>query len=74
MSEDSPLRPYADDIYTCNRTRCGACREECPIYRIRGGSYDSVAAGLSCTFDFVSARETYFYGNLGFRCCSDAAP
>jgi hypothetical protein len=45
-----------------------------PVYRIRGGSYDSIAAGLTCTFNFVSAEETYFYGNLGFRCCSDTAP
>ena len=26
------VEKYIDDIYTCNRTRCGFCREECPIY------------------------------------------
>ncbi|NHI94172.1 MAG: (Fe-S)-binding protein [Candidatus Lokiarchaeota archaeon] len=26
------LEQYKDDIYTCNRTRCGFCREACPMY------------------------------------------
>ena len=30
------LRDLAADIYTCNRTRCGFCREECPVYRLEG--------------------------------------
>ncbi len=30
------LEQYTEDIYTCNRTRCGACVAECPIYRIKG--------------------------------------
>lgn len=34
MSSLESLRAYAEDIYTCNRTRCGFCREECPVYRI----------------------------------------
>jgi glycolate oxidase len=29
------LEELAEDIYTCNRTRCGFCREECPIYRVK---------------------------------------
>jgi len=29
------LEEWADDIYTCNRTRCGFCREECPVYRVK---------------------------------------
>jgi len=29
------LQELTDDIYTCNRTRCGFCREECPIYRVK---------------------------------------
>lgn len=28
------IEKLRDDIYTCNRTRCGFCREECPIYEI----------------------------------------
>jgi len=35
MEENLRLRQFADDIYTCNRTRCGFCREECPIYRVK---------------------------------------
>lgn len=34
MSARDTLLSYADDIYTCNRTRCGFCRDECPVYRI----------------------------------------
>lgn len=29
------LSAYGEDIYTCNRTRCGSCREECPVYKIK---------------------------------------
>jgi len=28
------LSVYNEDIYTCNRTRCGFCREECPVYKV----------------------------------------
>jgi len=27
------LEKYKDEIYTCNRTRCGFCREECPVFK-----------------------------------------
>ncbi|MBD3230919.1 MAG: hypothetical protein GF329_22260 [Candidatus Lokiarchaeota archaeon] len=27
------ISKYVDDIYTCNRSRCGFCREECPVYQ-----------------------------------------
>jgi len=27
------LEKYKDAIYTCNRTRCGFCREECPVFK-----------------------------------------
>lgn len=36
MSAQDTLKQYIDDIYTCNRTRCGFCREECPVYRVQG--------------------------------------
>jgi fumarate reductase (CoM/CoB) subunit B len=29
------LEEFAQDLYTCNRTRCGFCREECPVYRVK---------------------------------------
>ena len=35
MADYPYLSQFADDIYTCNRTRCGFCREECPIYRVK---------------------------------------
>ncbi len=34
MEKIQDLKSYQDDIYTCNRTRCGFCREECPVYRV----------------------------------------
>ena len=46
------IEKLRDDIYTCNRTRCGFCREECPIYNIfRFEAYSSrgrvqIARGL----------------------------
>ena len=30
------LEQHAEDIYTCNRTRCGFCVADCPIYRVKG--------------------------------------
>jgi len=44
-----------------------------PAYRIKGGSYDNVAGALTCGFSFLSAEETYYYENLGFRCCTPCA-
>jgi fumarate reductase (CoM/CoB) subunit B len=35
MADYPSLRELSDDIYTCNRTRCGFCREECPVYRVK---------------------------------------
>jgi formylglycine-generating enzyme required for sulfatase activity len=43
-------------------------------YRLRGGAMDNIAPGLTCEFDFSSARDDYLFSNLGFRCCSDTAP
>lgn len=44
------LADYHDDIYTCNRTRCGFCREECPVYRVKG--YET----FSCRGKMLVAR------------------
>jgi glycolate oxidase len=35
MTDKPSLQELAQDIYTCNRTRCGFCREECPVYRVK---------------------------------------
>jgi hypothetical protein len=43
-------------------------------YRIRGGAYDTIAPGLTCDFDFVAGEPTYYFTNLGFRCCKNGAP
>ncbi len=33
MSKLGKLEQFKDDIYTCVRTRCGFCTQECPTYR-----------------------------------------
>jgi hypothetical protein len=41
---------------------------------LRGGSYDDLLAGSTCSFSFVAVGESYKLANAGFRCCSDTAP
>jgi Fe-S oxidoreductase len=50
MSNVKELSAFKEDIYTCNRTRCGFCREECPVYRIEG--YET----FSCRGKMLVAR------------------
>lgn len=35
MTDYPSLQEYADEIYTCNRTRCAFCTAECPVFRIK---------------------------------------
>ncbi len=42
-----------------------------PMYRVRGGSFDNIGAGMTCQFSFISAEADFRYGDLGFRCCSN---
>jgi hypothetical protein len=41
---------------------------------LRGGSFNNTATGLSCTFDFVVADDSFQFQNVGFRCCRSTAP
>lgn len=34
--DNQSLERYVEDIYTCNRTRCGFCVADCPVYRVKG--------------------------------------
>ncbi len=36
---------------------------------LRGGSYTNTADGLACTNDFTVADNSFFFPNVGFRCC-----
>ena len=36
---------------------------------IRGGAYNSPAYGTSCGNDFTVADDSFFFPNVGFRCC-----
>ena len=36
---------------------------------LRGGSYTSPATGISCTFNFTVADDSFLFSNVGFRCC-----
>lgn len=42
-----------------------------PIYMAKGGSYDSPALGLTCTFTLSRFASNAILGELGFRCCTD---
>ncbi len=50
MERIDDLTSYIDDIYTCNRSRCGFCREECPVYRVK--KYET----YSCRGKMLAAR------------------
>jgi glycolate oxidase len=50
MNNIKELSTYGEDIYTCNRTRCGFCRGECPVYKIKG--YEA----FSCRGKMLVAR------------------
>jgi len=36
---------------------------------IRGGAYNNQAEGISCSLAFTAADDTFFFDNVGFRCC-----
>ncbi|MFH0900667.1 MAG: MopE-related protein [Pseudomonadota bacterium] len=40
-------------------------------YRVRGGSYYSIAGAMSCQYSFLSLAGTTAFEHLGFRCCGD---
>jgi len=44
------------------------------INPLRGGSYNNVAAGLRCDFDFTVVNDAFKFQNVGFRCCSTSNP
>jgi hypothetical protein len=39
------------------------------INPMRGGSYTSTGGGLACDYSFTVADDTFFFPNVGFRCC-----
>ena len=43
-------------------------------YRMRGGAYNSPRDGAACEYSFNLGRDDYVNSNVGFRCCSNAAP
>ncbi len=36
---------------------------------IRGGAFNNDANGISCPLDFTLADDTFFFPDVGFRCC-----
>jgi hypothetical protein len=38
-------------------------------YYLRGGSYNNVEPGRTCTFDYTVASTSFAFPNTGFRCC-----
>jgi hypothetical protein len=43
-------------------------------YRVRGGNYQTFPMGTRCDFNFVLEKPDFQNFDVGFRCCSDAAP
>ena len=41
---------------------------------LRGGASNNTATGISCSFDFTLASNTFQFANVGFRCCASTAP
>jgi formylglycine-generating enzyme required for sulfatase activity len=39
---------------------------------VRGGAFDTVLDGASCTFRFALFDDRFRYASTGFRCCADA--
>ncbi|MCB9561661.1 MAG: hypothetical protein H6709_21280 [Kofleriaceae bacterium] len=38
---------------------------------IRGGASNNTATGISCSLAFTLADDSFFFSNVGFRCCRD---
>jgi hypothetical protein len=60
----------------CSSTTSGTCPTGTPPdgYVVRGGGYDTASPGMACSFTFAVMPPTFTFPNLGFRCCSNAAP
>jgi hypothetical protein len=43
-------------------------------YKARGGAFSTPQGGTTCEFDFDIFPATFANNDVGFRCCSDAAP
>ena len=39
---------------------------------VRGGAYDAVLSGATCSFSFAVFDDRFRHNNTGFRCCADA--
>lgn len=39
------------------------------IYLMRGGSFNNIEPGRTCSFDFAAAAPSFAFTNTGFRCC-----
>jgi len=39
------------------------------VHEIRGGAYNNVEPGRTCTFDFTVGDNAFAFPNTGFRCC-----
>ena len=41
---------------------------------IRGGASNNTSVGISCALNFTLADDTFFFSNVGFRCCRPKPP
>ncbi|RMH42932.1 MAG: hypothetical protein D6689_06720, partial [Deltaproteobacteria bacterium] len=63
------LKEWTDDI----RGTTGP-PDDTDIAVLRGGAYDTPAAGATCAFDLSRLPVDAVLETVGFRCCSDAPP
>ena len=41
---------------------------------IRGGASNNTGVGISCALNFTLADDSFFFSNVGFRCCRPKPP
>ncbi len=60
--------------WTTQSAPSGEAADPANTRRLRGGSFNNTANGISCDLRFAVADDTFQFPNVGFRCCRDSAP
>jgi hypothetical protein len=59
---------------TCVGGRCALCQGGECAFKLRGGGFNNISTGLTCTFDSEVDFQNAALPVYGFRCCRDTAP
>ncbi|HEX7479503.1 MAG TPA: MopE-related protein [Polyangiales bacterium] len=62
----------SDDIYdmTGNVKEWTNTQQGNGLFELRGGSYNNIEPGRTCTFNFAVGDQAFQFANAGFRCCN----